>query len=178
MSSIKVLKSLTMGKGIVLNIVEDETAPEDSIDRYISEVTSTGEESLKIQPHWHKDHAEHITVIEGRLKITLNGKEIIVKSGDPSVLVARRVVHSLETFKGERAVIQERPSPGGVYKALFFNDMFYKGTSPGFWHLMRAFYDGDAYIVLPFHFRFFDEVFLKVFGGIAHFLMAPRLQKL
>ncbi|KAI1302214.1 hypothetical protein F5Y03DRAFT_396557 [Xylaria venustula] len=178
MSSIKVLKSLTLGKGLVLNILEDESAPQDSVDRYFSELTSTGEELFKVQPHWHKDHAEYITVVEGRLKVTLNGKEVIVKLGDPSVLVARRVVHSLETFKGERAVIQERPSPGGICKALFFNDLLSKGATPGFWHSMRAFYDGDGYVVLPLYFRFFDEVFVKVFGGIAHLFTAPKSQKL
>lgn len=40
----------------------------------------------------------------------------------------------------------------------FFNDMFNVGPSPGFWHLMRVFYDGDGYVVLPLPFRIFDEI--------------------
>ncbi|KAI0433450.1 hypothetical protein F5Y09DRAFT_73939 [Xylaria sp. FL1042] len=178
MSSLKVLKTFTIGKGQTMDIIEDKSAAEDSIDRYFSEATFTGEELFKVPPHWHKKHDEYIRVMEGRAKITLDGKEIIVKAGDPPVLIARRVVHSIETFEGERAVIQERPSPGGIYKAMFFNDMFCKGPSPGFWYLMRAFYDGDGYIALPLYFRFFDVLFITVFGGIAHLFTAPRPQSL
>lgn len=40
----------------------------------------------------------------------------------------------------------------------FFNDMFNDGPTPGFWHLMRVFYDGDGYVVLPLPFRIVDEI--------------------
>lgn len=33
-----------------------------------------------------------------------------------------------------------------------------KGSFSGFWHIMRAFYDGDAYLALPFGVKFIDEV--------------------
>ncbi|KAI1743395.1 hypothetical protein F4680DRAFT_410026 [Xylaria scruposa] len=174
MGSFKVLKTLQMGKGIALRLIENEEAPEDSIDRYFSEATCTGEEPINILAHWHKKHAEQLTVIEGRVKVTLDGEEHIVKAGDPPVLVARRVVHSIQSFKGETTVVQERPIPGGNYKLMFFNDMLGKGVSPGFWHLMRVFYDGDGYIVLPLYFRVFDEIFITVFGGIAHLFTASR----
>ncbi|KAI1425315.1 hypothetical protein F5Y12DRAFT_747939 [Xylaria sp. FL1777] len=177
MSSVKTLKTLSMGKGLTLCIMENESVPEDSIDRYYSEATCTGEEPFMTPSHWHKKHAEYITIVEGRAKLTLDGKEIIVKAGDPPVLIARRVVHSVESFKGERAIIQERPSPGGIYKALFFNDIFGE-KPPGFWHFMRALYDGDGYVPLPLYFRFFDQVFVIVFGGIAHLFIAPRSEKL
>ncbi|KAI0508522.1 hypothetical protein F5B22DRAFT_390040 [Xylaria bambusicola] len=174
MASVKVLKTLTMGKGITLSLLKNEDAAEDSIDRYVAEVVATGEEPIKIPPHWHKEHAEQMTIIEGRVKITLDGVERIVNAGDPPVLIERRVVHSIEGFKGEKFVGQERPVPGGNYKIMFFNDMLHKGTSPGFWYLMRVFYDGDGYIALPLHFRFLDEMFMKLFGGIAHLFAAPR----
>ncbi|KAI0184742.1 hypothetical protein EV127DRAFT_443326 [Xylaria flabelliformis] len=174
MNSFKVLKTLSMGKGITLRLIENEEAPEDSIDRYVSEATCTGEEPINTPLHWHKKHAEQLTVVEGRVKVTLNGEEHIVKAGDPPVLIARRVVHRIQSFKGETAVLQERPIPGGNYKLMFFNDMLGKGASPGFWHLMRVFYDGDGYISLPLYFRVFDEMFITVFGGIAHLFTVSR----
>ncbi|KAI1181449.1 hypothetical protein F5B17DRAFT_425286 [Nemania serpens] len=178
MTSVKVLKSFPVGKGITLRLKEDERAPKDSSDRYFTEVTTNGEEAFIVPPHWHKEHAEYLTVVEGRAKVTLDSKEVIIQAGDAPVLVARRVVHSIETFVGERVVIQERPSPGGDYKIMFFNDMFNVGPSPGFWHLMRVFYDGDGYVVLPLPFRIFDEIFITVFGAIAHLFEDPRPQKL
>ncbi|KAI1194333.1 hypothetical protein F5X97DRAFT_311328 [Nemania serpens] len=174
MSSIKVLKSLSVGKGITIHLNEDVSAAEGSSDRYFTEAATTGEEPFVVPPHWHKEHAEYLTVVEGRAKIILDGKETIVNAGDPPVLVERRVVHSIETFKGERAVVQERPKPGGDYKIMFFNDMFNDGPTPGFWHLMRVFYDGDGYVVLPLPFRIVDEIFITVFGAIAHVFTGPR----
>ncbi|KAI1116548.1 hypothetical protein F5Y14DRAFT_407126 [Nemania sp. NC0429] len=174
MSSIKVLKTLSAGKGIKLTLNENEGVALDSVDRYFTEAITDGVEAFKVPPHWHKQHDELMTVVEGRAKITLNGKETIVKAGDAPVLVARRVVHSVETFVGERAVIQERPSPGGDHKIMFFNDMFSEGPTPGFWHLMRVFYDGDGYIVLPVPFRVVDQIFISVFGSIAHLFAGSR----
>ncbi|KAI1157811.1 hypothetical protein F5B18DRAFT_665699 [Nemania serpens] len=178
MSSVKVLKTLAVGKGITIQLKEDESAPEGSSDRYYTEAATNGEEPFVVPPHWHKEHAEYLTVVEGRAKVTLDGKETILKAGDPPVLVARRVVHSIETFAGEKAVVQERPSPGGDYKIMFFNDMFNDGPTPGFWHLMRVFYDGDGYVALPLPFRIVDEIFITVFGSIAHLFKGPRPQKL
>ncbi|RYC56651.1 hypothetical protein CHU98_g9554 [Xylaria longipes] len=151
----------------------DESEPEDSVNRYAMDMISTGEEILSIPPHWHKEHAEYISVIEGRIECTLNGDKVILKAGDPTLCVPRRIVHSFISFKGERFIIRERPDPAGLYKAMFFNDIFSTGTFGGFWHTLRASYDGDSYIALPLHSQFLDEVFLTVFGGIAH-LFAPR----
>lgn len=52
------------------------------------------------------------------MEVTLDGEKIIVKAGDPSILVARRIVHSIKSFEGERLVFRERPDPGGLHKAL------------------------------------------------------------
>ncbi|KAI0902860.1 hypothetical protein F4823DRAFT_361633 [Ustulina deusta] len=178
MTSSKVLNTLSMGKGIELRLFENEDVSEDSIDRYVTEISCTGEEAVNVPPHWHKRHAEQFTVIEGRIKITLNGEAYIVNAGDPPLLIARRVVHSIQTFKGEKVVGQERVIPGGKYKFLFVNDLLNKGASPGFWRDMRVLYDGDMYIPLPLYFRCFDELFIKVFGGIAHLFMASRPKEL
>jgi mannose-6-phosphate isomerase-like protein (cupin superfamily) len=57
-------------------------------------------------------------VVEGRVEITLNGKTIPMKAGDPEVLVPRRAVHSVKGFKGEKLIFREKPDPAGIYKAL------------------------------------------------------------
>jgi mannose-6-phosphate isomerase-like protein (cupin superfamily) len=178
MSSIKVLKTLDMGKGVTMDVCIDESEPEDSIERYFSEVKSTGEEALSVPPHWHKYHSEHMRIIEGRARITCNGVTVEVKAGDPDFFIPRRAVHSIEGFKGEKLVAQERPDPPGMYKAMFFNDLLSTGEMSGFWRTMRIFWDGDAYPAMPFYFRFLDEAFLFVFGGIAKLTMAPRPKEL
>ncbi|KAJ2997706.1 hypothetical protein NUW58_g566 [Xylaria curta] len=170
MGTVKVLKTLGVGKGITMDITMDESEPEDSVNRYAMDTICTGEETLNIPPHWHKEHAD---VSEGRIELTLNGDKLILKAGDPVLFVPRRIVHSFTSFKGERVVLRERADPAGLYKAMFFNDIFSAGTFGGFWYILRAFYDGDAYIALPLHSQFLDQVFLTVFGGIAHFF-APR----
>jgi mannose-6-phosphate isomerase-like protein (cupin superfamily) len=122
-----------------MEITVDESEPEDSIDRYVMDTVCTGEEALKIPPHWHKvsedrckpsvsfmantyeyvqNHQEYLGVVEGRVKITLNGKTSIMNAGDPAVLVPRRAVHSVEGFKGEKLIFREKPDPAGICKAL------------------------------------------------------------
>ncbi|KAI1100846.1 hypothetical protein F4804DRAFT_317698 [Jackrogersella minutella] len=173
MSSVVILKTLGVEKAITMDITIDEAEPEDSINRYAMNTTCSGEEALSIPLHWHKDHAEYISVLEGRMEVTLNGDKVILRAGDPVVYIPRRVPHSMKGFKGEKLVFRERPDPAGMYKALFFNDVFSTGQFGGFWHILRAFYDSETYLALPLHFQFFDEVFIAVFGGIAH-LFAPR----
>ncbi|ETS73148.1 hypothetical protein PFICI_15093 [Pestalotiopsis fici W106-1] len=101
-----------------MDITIDENEPEDSVDRYAMDTYVSGEEQLFIPPHWHKNHAEYLTVLEGRMEVSLDGQKVIVEAGDPPVLVARRVVHSIKSFEGERLVFRERPDPAGLYKAL------------------------------------------------------------
>ncbi|KAI1402772.1 hypothetical protein F4819DRAFT_507228 [Hypoxylon fuscum] len=118
MSSVKVLKTLGVGKGITMDITVDETEPEDSINRYAMDTICTGEEAVSIPAHWHKDHAEHLSVLEGRLEVTVNGDKIVLKAGDPAVFVPRRIVHSMKGFEGEKLIFRERPDPAGMYKAM------------------------------------------------------------
>lgn len=48
----------------------------------------------------------------------MDGKLVILKAGDPTLLVPPRVVHSIRAFKGERLVIQEQADPPGDYKVM------------------------------------------------------------
>ncbi|KAI2607144.1 uncharacterized protein GGS25DRAFT_494566 [Hypoxylon fragiforme] len=174
MGSIKILKTLRVGKGITMDITINEAEPEDSINRYAMDTICTGEEVLDIPAHWHKDHAEYLHVIEGRVEITLNGDKVLMKAGDPAVRVSRRAVHSIKGFRDERLVLRERPDPAGMYKALFFNDVLSTGMFGSFWHVVRAFHDWDTYLALPLYFRFFDEVFMMIFGCIARLFAPPK----
>ncbi|KAI1384067.1 uncharacterized protein F4822DRAFT_434014 [Hypoxylon trugodes] len=118
MGSVKVLKTLGVGKGITMEVKIDESEPEDSVNRYCMDTISTGEEAVSILPHWHKYHSEYLSVIEGRIELSLDGEKIILRAGDPAILVRRRVVHGFKGFVGERLVFRERPDPAGMYKAL------------------------------------------------------------
>lgn len=60
MSSVRVLKTLGVGKGITMNITIDESEPEDSVTRYSMHTICTGEEILRIPPHWHKVSTDRI----------------------------------------------------------------------------------------------------------------------
>ncbi|CAI6080528.1 unnamed protein product [Clonostachys chloroleuca] len=174
MSSIKVIKSLVVGKGQRMDITVDESEPEDSIDRWVMDTICTGEEALEIPPHWHMNHQEYLSVVEGRVEITLNGKTTILNAGDPAVLVRRRDVHGVKGFKGESLIFREKPDPAGAYKALFFNDVFSKGGFGGVWHTLRAFYDGDAYLALPLGVQLIDQAFVFLLGGIAHLFVSKK----
>ena len=39
----------------------------------------------------------------------------------------------------------------------FFNDVLSQGGFGGMWHILRAFYDGDAYLALPLRLQAIDE---------------------
>jgi mannose-6-phosphate isomerase-like protein (cupin superfamily) len=176
MSAGRVLRSLPFGKGAYMDIKVDDTEPESSPDRYAVEVhVSEDADAFYVPPHWHKNHSERMTVIEGRLLVTLDGKEIIATAeGDP-VIIARRQVHSLKGFKGERLVFMEQALPGGAYKAEFFNDVLQNknfGANPAL--LIRAFADHDTYLVLPLYFRVIDEIFITVAGWLASWFAPPK----
>lgn len=93
------------------------------------------------------------------MEVTINGDKVILKAGDPAVLVPRRVVHSIKGFPDEKLIFRERPDPAGSnFYCRFFNDVFSTGEFGDFWHILRAFYDGDSCLALPLYFRFFDEL--------------------
>jgi hypothetical protein len=51
----------------------------------------------------------------------------------------------------------EKTLPSGVFKALFFQDVFQAGA-PGPATALRAFYEGDTYIALPGGLKIVDQV--------------------
>lgn len=77
-----------------------------------------GEGLLLIINQFSQNHQEYLSVVEGRVELTLNGKRTLMKAGDPEVLVPRRTVHSVKGFQGEKLIFREKPDPAGIYKAL------------------------------------------------------------
>ncbi|KAF7319271.1 Cupin-2 domain-containing protein [Mycena chlorophos] len=126
-------------------------------------------------PHWHRNHTEHMSILEGRVQATIDGHKKILRAGD-DFIVPRLALHSFKGFEGERLVMRESADPAGDYKVLFFNDAF--SSDPfSFWRMMRASYDGDGYPSLGLYFRFLDVAFVTVFGGLAK-LFLPNPPKL
>lgn len=64
-------------------------------------------------------HDEHITVLEGRIEVTLDGKKRIVTPSDGMIVIPARAVHGFRGFTGERMVLLETTSPPGDYKARY-----------------------------------------------------------
>lgn len=162
-----------------MDIIIDHALPEDAIER-VTMINmcdnSPGSHVFHVPAHWHKHHSEYITVLEGRCTITLDGKPNVVCATDPNptVYIPARHTHSMQGFEGERLVLQERADPAGRYKAEFFNDILSEGKMPGFWHVMRSFYDGDTYAALPGNLGIVDQAFTFVFGAIAKFIAPPK----
>nr|GAT57099.1 predicted protein [Mycena chlorophos] len=180
MSGPQVLKTFPMGKGLELRVMHDPSEPEDSISRWFTEVIADGgpdSEVFVVPAHWHRYHTENMSVIEGRVEATVDGKKKIFRAGD-EFLIPPLAVHALQGFKGERLVMREKAEPGGDYKVLFFNDLLHDTPGFSFWRLMRAFYDGDAYISLGLYFRFFDVAFVTVLGGVAKLFVSEKPMKI
>lgn len=103
-----------------MNVLHDPSQPTDSLDRWATEVVAEGKKDddiFSVPVHWHKYHSERITVLEGRIEITLGWEKRIVKAGDEAVLIPRYTRHGFKSFKGERAVMREIADPAGPYKA-------------------------------------------------------------
>ncbi|KAF7319270.1 Cupin-2 domain-containing protein [Mycena chlorophos] len=180
MSGPTCLKTLKLGKGSELRLFHDDSQPEDSLMRWYTEAVADGEptsEAVYIPAHWHRNHSEHMSVLEGRIEATIDGRTKLMRAGDEFV-IPRLAVHGFKGFKGERLVIRERADPGGDYKVLFFNDVFSSDSPFAFWHTMRAFYDGDTYPAMGLYFRFFDIAFVTIFGGIAKLFDSKKPTKI
>ncbi|KAH6723128.1 hypothetical protein BKA61DRAFT_585865 [Leptodontidium sp. MPI-SDFR-AT-0119] len=176
-SQIQELEPLTLAKGCTMRLFIDKSKPETSPGYNWSEVfyeANEGDVPLVVPAHWHKDHDEIMEVLEGRILITIDGKEKTVSGGDPPVLIKRGEVHSIAFIKGIRTRATERTIPAGTFKALFFQDLLQNKSLPGFFLTMRVFYDGDCYAALPGGFKVVDWVFVTVMGFLARPFVAGK----
>ncbi|KAJ3728466.1 hypothetical protein C8R42DRAFT_716392 [Lentinula raphanica] len=134
------------------------------------------DEILNVPTHWHERHAEIITVIEGKLKVTLGGKVKICTPEDGGSFIPRGIPHALESLKGVPCVFTEetKPEEFSDTKELFFRNTF---ALPGglakarTLTLAQVFYHGDTYIVLPIHVAWLEKALVTILGGyVAHWL--------
>lgn len=77
--------------------------------------------------HWlmrrtRQNHDEYISVLEGRIQVFLEGKEMqILRVGDEPAFIPRRHIHSFKGFVGEKVIVRETavpPETWGKGKAL------------------------------------------------------------
>lgn len=156
----------------------DDTKPKDSIEHNWSEASYDGKPDSwvpEIGTHWHRYHDEYMQVIQGRVKFTLDGKEIVLNAGDTPTKIPRYVVHGFKFYEGEPATLKEYTDPVGSFKQEFFEDLFHEGpiSELSFLQVVRVFYDGDTYIALPGNIRILDQLFTWTVGYIASWIV-PR----
>ncbi|KAJ3967415.1 hypothetical protein EV361DRAFT_807305 [Lentinula raphanica] len=134
---------------------------------------------FKVPLHWHENHDEIITVLEGRLKVTLGKETKVYTPESGEAFVPRGVPHALESFKGEPCVVTERTNPSFDNKELFFrNILAIPGglSSGGLIPMMQVFYYGDGYPVFPVHMPWLEKAFVKFFGGRLAPLLGHQLK--
>ncbi|KAJ7486719.1 hypothetical protein FB451DRAFT_1082209 [Mycena latifolia] len=127
----------------------------------------TGEERFEAPRHWHRWHTEHHVVLKGRILITQDGKTRVLTPEDGACITPPGVVHSLQSFAGEEAILEETamPAEANPQKALCFRNMFAPGVSESGLRMMQVFYYGDGYPELPFKMRWLEVLLVVVMGG-------------
>ncbi|CAA7264306.1 unnamed protein product [Cyclocybe aegerita] len=129
-----------------------------------------------VAPHWHPTHDEIFLVIKGRMQVTVGSTTRIFAPEDGEVCVPKGTVHSIQTFKGEHLIFEERTEPMDDIKEVFFRNLppLDGGLPTNLDEAMQialAAYHGDARPVLPLHIFWLENVFIAILGGI----LAPLL---
>lgn len=102
-----------------MSILHDASQPKESLDRWANQAVAEGNPGdavFLVPPHWHKKHSERMTVLEGRVEVTLNGEKRTLQAGD-EVVIPPYTVHAFRGFPGERLVVRESADPPGSYKS-------------------------------------------------------------
>lgn len=104
-----------------------------SKDKWAALIVATGHPGdavFSVPLHWHKRHSERMTVLEGRVELTLDGTKRILQAGggggdgqgtgtSATVVIPPYTVHGFQGFEGERLVMREVADPPGSYKAEY-----------------------------------------------------------
>ncbi|KIK51410.1 hypothetical protein GYMLUDRAFT_234117 [Collybiopsis luxurians FD-317 M1] len=133
-----------------------------------------------VPPHWHESHDELITVLEGKLKVTIGSEVKVCTPESGTAFVPRGISHSLEGYKGVPSVFTERTNPTNFdTKELFFRNLL---AIPGGLEsgslvpAMQVFYHGDGYPVFPIHWMWLEKAFVVIIGGYIAPLLGYRLK--
>ena len=146
----------------------DHAQPTTSINHRYTEVSYDGnaDSVLGVPAHWHMNHTEHMTVISGRVRFTLDGVTHTVTPESPTLVIPPWHTHSVSGIAGEPVVFREATDPTGDFKEVFFRDFVRDGQPTNLFHVVRAGYDGDMYPALPGGVKMVDRAFVSVLGGL------------
>ncbi|KAJ4475688.1 hypothetical protein J3R30DRAFT_3294175, partial [Lentinula aciculospora] len=137
---------------------------------------------LQVPTHWHEFHDEIITVLEGKLKVTVGGKVKVCTSESGDAFIPRGVLHALESLRGVPCVFNEKTNPTDFSdtKELFFRNIFAFLGGPtskiALLPVMQVCYHGDNYFAFPIHVAWLEKAFVTVLGGYVAPLLGHRLR--
>ncbi|KAJ7504898.1 hypothetical protein B0H11DRAFT_1852128 [Mycena galericulata] len=154
------------GKGITVSI---QTNP------LRTRVHATGEEPFDVPRHWHRCYDEHHVVLKGRVRITQGAITRIVRPEDGVLVTPAGVVHSVSTYPGEEAILEEMTVPAGRIKIILLRNFFTPGVLQSGMRLMQVFYYGDTYPELPLGIRGLEWLVVVVVGGWLAALLGYQL---
>ncbi|KAK4500138.1 hypothetical protein PRZ48_008324 [Zasmidium cellare] len=135
--------SIPMGKGCTMNFKPSSTS-------HWTEVTYDGLPTSwipSIPPHWHKHHAETMTVLTGTVHFTLNSQPHILTPTSPPLHIPRLAVHSFTFVPGVATVLKESTEPEGEFKEVFFRTLLAEGGIT-LGSVGRACWEGDTYLAV------------------------------
>ncbi|KAJ7502670.1 hypothetical protein B0H11DRAFT_1712642 [Mycena galericulata] len=148
--------SWSIGKGITISVLQNPLR---------TRINITGEEPFIVLRHWHRSYDEHHTVLKGRVRITQDDVTKVVRPEDGILVTPAGVVHSISTYPGEEAILEEITVPAGRIKILFFRSLFAPGVFQSGLRIMQVFYYGDTYPELPLRMRWVETLLVVVVGG-------------
>ncbi|KAJ7438387.1 hypothetical protein B0H11DRAFT_2104944 [Mycena galericulata] len=161
--------SWSISKGVTISVLQNPLRSHTHI---------TGEEPFTIPRHWHRSQDEHHTVLKGRLRITQGSTTKVVGPADGTLVTPAGVVHSISSYPGEEALLEETTVPAGrimEQKILFFRNIFYPGVLQSGMRVLQVFYYGDTYPELPLRIRWLEWLMVVVVGGWLAALLGYKL---
>ena len=116
---------MNVGNGTTMYFCADASKPGDSIGRRWTETTydGTGKE-FNVPLHWHKYHDEHLSVLEGKIELTVDGKSWMVYPSSGVQIAPRYSVHGMKFFSGVKTTLKEQTDPTGRFKEAYANLTF------------------------------------------------------
>ncbi|KAF5379639.1 hypothetical protein D9757_009183 [Collybiopsis confluens] len=163
--------TVNLARGVTLTF-----KPQERIARVIG---AQDDDIFLVPLHWHENHDELITVLEGKIKVTLGQEVKICTPESGTVFIPRGTPHALESFKGIPAVVIESTNPSDFdTKELFFRNLFALpgGMDGSLIPIMQVFYHGDGYPAFPLHWKWLEKSFVTVLGGFIAPLLGYRIK--
>ncbi|TRM55790.1 hypothetical protein BD626DRAFT_415509 [Schizophyllum amplum] len=117
--------TVTVKEGITCTFVDTGapgTDPLQPAHKRVLRVEATAR--FQVPPHWHARHTEYVNVVEGRLRVTVDGVMSEIGANDGPARVPPRAVHALDSVPGEVCVVEEWVDPGDKEYELVFRNLF------------------------------------------------------